>query len=152
MKKKIIIIIIVLIVLGLFKIITSKTYFSCDVKPDKTYGNLGNINYQQYQCLINNDKKVVIMYTQSKCSFCKDFKPIINEYAKKHKTPIYILEVNTVETSIDEITRDINYFSTHQSWGTPLTLALEKKQVITKLTGYTKDKNELNDFFKELKK
>lgn len=152
MSKKIILIVAIILFIIPIIILTSKTYFSCDVKPDKKYKNLGNINYQEYQCLINSNEKVVIMYTQSNCSFCKDFKPIINKYAKKNKTPIYILEIDTVKASYNEITRNIPYFSKHTSWGTPLTLALKQKEVITKMTGYTKDKYELNDFFKELKK
>lgn len=153
MKKKILISIIILLIITVtIKIISSKTYFSCEVKPSKDYKQIGNISYDEYLCLLNSNKPIIIMFTQSNCSFCKDFKPIINKYAEKNKVPVYALEVNTVNATYNEITSQLPYFKKHETWGTPLTLAIKEKQILAKMTGYTKDEYTLNDFFKELKK
>ena len=43
-----------------------------------------------------------------------------------------------------------SYFETNTSWGTPLSLAVKNKEVVTDLSGYTDDESEIDNLYEEL--
>ena len=43
-----------------------------------------------------------------------------------------------------------DYFDENESWGTPTTLGVSNKKVVSSLSGYTDDTSELDNFFTEL--
>lgn len=125
--------------------------FSCGATSDSEYSNLSKLTYDQYNCLYNSDESFAVIITQSTCGYCKQFKPIINEYAGKNNIPVYYVEINTMDQSdAQKVESSLSYFSEHTDWGTPLTLGVKDKKVVTSLSGYTDDESKLDSFFKEL--
>ncbi len=126
--------------------------FAFDIKADEEYENLGEVSYEQYKQLYESDKPFALILAQTTCSYCLKFKPVINEYATDNNLTIYIAEID--QWSSDDITalQDSlkDYFDENESWGTPTTLGVSNKKVVSSLSGYTDDTSELDNFFTEL--
>ncbi len=126
--------------------------FAFDIKSDEEYENLGEVSYAQYKKLYDSDKSFALVLAQTTCSYCLKFKPIINEYADDNDLPIYIAEIDTWEsddiTALQDSLKD--YFDENKSWGTPTTLGIKDKKVVSSLSGYTDDTDEIDNFFSEL--
>lgn len=124
--------------------------FSCNATSDSEYSNLSKLTYEQYECLYNSDETFVVIVTQSSCSYCKQFKPVINEYAGENNIPVYFLEIDTIDSEdASAFTSSLTYFEDNTDWGTPLTLAIKDKKVVSELSGYTDDESSLDSFFEE---
>lgn len=125
--------------------------FACEVTSDPEYENLGELTYEQYQCLYDSGEPFALILAQTTCSYCLSYKPVINEYAGENNIPVYIIE-------IDELTNDetnsllssLSYFDDNTSWGTPLTIGIKDKEVVAEISGYTEDENTIKDFFVQL--
>lgn len=125
--------------------------FSCDATSDSEYKNLAKLTYDQYKCLYDSEEPFVLMITQSTCSYCKEFKPIMDEYAEENKVPVYYLELDTMDQKdAQDFMNSLSYFSENTDWGTPLTLAIKNKQVVTELNGYTDDTATIDNLFKKV--
>ena len=125
--------------------------FACNAVGDEEYPNLARLTYDQYDCLYNSDTPFVLIFTQSTCHYCAEFLPVMNEYAGENNLPVYFLEVDTMDQSdYQKVSNSLSYFSENQSWGTPLTLAIKDKKVVTQLEGYTEDTTQIDNLFKEL--
>ena len=125
--------------------------YACDATPSEEYPNLAQVTYEQYNCLYESEEPFAIILSQTTCGYCKQFKPYINEYVGKNNLPLYFIEVN--ELSEDEnnaLQASLSYFKDNESWGTPLTLGIKNKEVVTELSGFTDDDDEVDNFFKEL--
>ena len=126
--------------------------FTCGVKSDAEYENLGEINYEQYQCLVKKDETFAVIVAQTTCGYCQQFKPVIDEYVKDNNLRIYIMEIDQwSDEEKDAFTSSLDYFKNNESWGTPLTLAINGDKVLSELSGYTNDEDEIAEFFKEAK-
>ncbi|MBQ9011654.1 MAG: hypothetical protein IJ093_03295 [Bacilli bacterium] len=124
--------------------------FACNVQSDADYENLGEITYDQYQCLLENDNTFAVIIARTTCSWCQKFKPEINKYVGENALPIYIIEYDKwEENEFNSLLSSLEYFNENDSWGTPLTLAVKDKKVIAELSGYTDDESEMEAFFKE---
>ena len=125
--------------------------FACDATSDSDYENLSKLTYDQYGCLYNSDDPFVVIITQSTCSYCAQFLPVINDYAGENNIPVYFLEIDTMDQEDSQkVLSSLSYFDENSNWGTPLTLAIKDKTVVTQLNGYTDDTATLDNFFKEI--
>ena len=125
--------------------------FACNTEADSEYENLAKLTYEQYECLYEGNKPFVMIVTQSTCGYCQEFLPVINEYAGKNHLPAYILEIDTMDSDdVNNILSSLSYFEENTGWGTPLTLAIKDKKVLTELSGYTDDTTSIENLYKEL--
>lgn len=127
------------------------TKFACDITASEEYGNLGEIDYEQYQCLYNSEEPFALVLAQTTCSYCLSFKPVINSYAEKEDLPIYVIEIDQLsDEDRNAMLASLSYFDENQNWGTPLTLGIKNKEVVSEISGYTEDTGTLDDFFNKL--
>lgn len=125
--------------------------FSCGATSSDDYKNLAKLTYKQYDCLYNSDKPFVMVITQSTCHYCEEFLPVINDYAGENKLPVYFLEIDTMEQDeVQKIFSSLTYFDDNSDWGTPLTLAIKDKEVVTEISGYTAETTTIENVFKEI--
>lgn len=125
--------------------------FTCDVESDSEYENLGAAEYDQYKCLYDSEKPFAIILAQTTCSYCAQFKPVIDEYASENNVPVYIIQINEMSDSDRQALLDsLSYFDDNDSWGTPLTLGIKNKKVVAEISGYTDDTDTIDSFFKDL--
>lgn len=125
--------------------------FACEVTPSDEYEGLGEITYEQYQCLYDGENPFALILAQTTCSYCLQFKPVINEYALEEDIPVYVIEIDQLsDEERSALLSSLSYFDDNDSWGTPLTLGIEKKEVVSNVSGYTDDEDVLDDFFEEV--
>ena len=125
--------------------------YACDATPSEEYPNLARITYKQYNCLYESEEPFAVILSQTTCGYCKQFKPYINEYVGKENLPLYFIEINELsEEESNALQASLSYFKDNDSWGTPLTLGIKNKEVITEINGYTDDDDEVDQFFKKL--
>lgn len=125
--------------------------FACNTTSDSEYKNLSRLTYEQYNCLYESGKPFVMVLTQSTCHYCEQFLPVINEYAGENNLPIYFLEIDTMDSEdLQTVFSSLSYFNENSDWGTPLTLGIKDKEVVTELNGYTNEKESIENLFTEL--
>ena len=125
--------------------------FACNATSDSEYENLSRLTYDQYQCLYDSGEPFVMILTQSTCGYCAQFLPVINEYAGENNLPVYFLEIDTMDSDdLQSVFSSLSYFSDNSDWGTPLTLGIKDKEVVTELSGYTDDTSSIENLFTEL--
>lgn len=125
--------------------------FACEVTSDDEYENLGEITYDQYQCLYDSEEPFALILAQTTCSYCLAYKPIIDEYVGDNNLPIYIVEIDQLtEDETNSMLSSLSYFDDNTSWGTPLTLGIKDKKVVAEISGYTDDEETIDNFFSEL--
>ena len=125
--------------------------FACNAESDSEYENLSRLTYEQYDCLYNSDNPFVVVITQSTCGYCEQFLPVINEYAGEKNVPVYFLEIDTMDNGYsNKVFSSLSYFEENTDWGTPLTLAIKDKEVITEISGYTNDTSVIDSLFEEV--
>ncbi len=125
--------------------------FACDVTADQEYENLGELDYEAYNCLYESGEPFAVILAQTTCSYCVSYKPIIDEYVAENNLPIYIMEID--QLSDDErssLLSSLSYFENNENWGTPLTLGIKNKEVVSEISGFTEDEEIINSFFDEL--
>lgn len=123
--------------------------FSCGVKASEEFENLAVIDYEDYKCLYESGKTFAIVVAQTTCSHCINFEPVINEYAGKNNIPVYVINVDKLEQNdFSDLTSSVSYFSENEDWGTPLTLAIKDKKVISSISGEA-DESAIESFMKE---
>ena len=125
--------------------------FACDVKATEEYENVAEITYEQYKCLYDSGNPFVLVLEQTSCGYCQQFNPIIGEYTEKNNLPIYVIQIDTLSDSDrSALTNSLSYFNENDSWGTPLTLAIKDKKVVSEIGGYTDDASNLDELYKKL--
>ena len=125
--------------------------FACDITPNEEYENLGAASYDQYNCLYESGEPFAIIFSQTTCGYCQKYKPFINEYAGKQDVPLYVIEIDTLkDEERTALLASLSYFDDNESWGTPLTLGIKDKKVVTNISGFTDDESEVDEFFKKL--
>ena len=125
------------------------TTFACNVKPSEEYANLGVLTYDNYECLLDSDKPFALVIAQTTCSYCQEYAPVINEYAGENNVPIYLVYLDELGNDANKLLSSLSYFNENQDWGTPLSLGIDNKEVIATISGYTDDKNEIDNFMKQ---
>ena len=125
--------------------------FACDATPSEEYENLGKLTYEKYKCLYENEEPFAVIFSQTTCGYCMQFKPIINEYVGKNNIPLYFIEVNTLSDEERQgLLGSLSYFDDNENWGTPLTLGIKNKEVVANISGFTEDEEEIDSFFEEI--
>lgn len=119
---------------------------------DSQYTSLSFLDYKKYNEVYESGKKAVIVLGQTGCGACTAYKPIINKIAKEKNIPIYY--VNMTELKGDEpyelMDSLSSYFDGVESWGTPLTLIIENKDVVDTQLGSNSEETTL-EFLKKNK-
>lgn len=125
--------------------------FACDIKATEDYEGVAEITYEQYQCLYESDNPFVLVLEQTTCGYCQQFNPIIGEYTEKNNLPIYVIQIDTLsDADRTALTSSLTYFNENDSWGTPLTLAIKNKEVVSEISGYTEDASNLDELYTQL--
>ncbi len=126
------------------------TSFACGVATHEEYENLGEITYEDYECLLDSDKPFALVIAQTTCSYCEQFAPIINDYAGENNIPVYIVYLDKLESDdYSNLLGSLDYFDNNDSWGTPLTLGIDNKEVVANLSGYTDDTEAIDSFMEQ---
>ncbi len=126
--------------------------FAFGAQPDEEYTSISKIDYATYKKLYESDKTFTIIITQTTCGYCKQFKPVINEYAKENNIPVYYIDIDTLsEEDSTALLSSVTYFEENSDWGTPTTLAIKDKKVLSSISGYVSETSRLDTFFKEAK-
>lgn len=116
---------------------------------DSSYTSLSFIGYDKYKELYDRNEKFVVVLGQTGCGACSSFKPIINEIAKEKELTIYYVDMLKLEDDgAYKLMDSLSYFKDLESWGTPLTLVIENKEVIASLKG-SNTKDTTIKFFEE---
>ncbi|MDD3341074.1 MAG: thioredoxin family protein [Bacilli bacterium] len=116
---------------------------------EQQYPNITTTTYQQFEELYNKEDAFVLVIGQTGCTYCNQFKPVMNEVSKEENVTINYIDIKTLsEEDSKKLVSNIDYFDKNSSWGTPLTLVIKNKKTVADLEGYTEAK-ELKKFFKK---
>ena len=115
--------------------------------PESEQGDLVSITIDQYLSYKEGEEKKIILIGRPTCHYCQLFNPII-----RNVVYLYGLEVNYLNT--DELTDEgqaklvssDDYFN--GNWGTPLTLIVQKDEIVDMIEGYS-SKEATIQFFKD---
>ena len=121
MNKKnniiLIIAIILLISIIIFLLINNQNY----------KGELKEITWNDIEKKINKKEDFVLVLSQTTCSHCAEYKPILKEVTKKNKVTIYYLDYDKYnEDKIKEILNTLNF-----DGGTPTTFFFKEGKEIS---------------------
>ena len=114
------------------------------------------IDYKEYEDLIDESGKQIVVIGQTTCSHCIAIKPALNSVAEDYDIEINYLnltemteeESNKFTDSLKKIEYDDPDFVEDGSFGTPLTLIIEKGKVIDYISG-ARTKSQLVREFKK---
>ena len=114
------------------------------VKPteEDPTSNLKEVDYQEFKTMLNNQDNFLIIFSQTGCSHCKDFKPKINKIAKENKFIVYYLEIDKIDSETYNTFKDEYDFT-----GTPTTFVVKKGIIKDKIVGNVTDE-QLSEFLK----
>lgn len=102
-----------------------------DVVLSRSY--LKEIKYEQLLQKVEKKESFVVLFSQTTCSHCMEFKPKLERVANRYKVKIYYLETDLLNE--DEYTELKTYFSFS---GTPTTVFVidgEEKTAATRING-----------------
>ena len=85
------------IIIGIVFLIASLVYMFTKSNGNKV--NIREINYQEYQDIINKDEYSVILLTSPTCSHCISYKPYVNYVANEYNIVVYDINLSTLEYS-----------------------------------------------------
>ena len=131
---------------------TSRAQEEASNIPDDEKKDFEEIDIDEYLDLYEGDENAIVLFSRPTCGYCQEFLPVINEYAGKNHLPAYILEIDTMDSDdVNNILSSLSYFEENTGWGTPLTLAIKDKKVITELSGYTDDTTSIENLYNPAK-
>ena len=123
-KKKAIILIVICLIILVGAVIADKIL-------SKSY--LVEIKYDKMEEKIENKESFVVLFSQTTCSHCMDFKPKLEKVANKYKINIYYLETDLLdEDTYAELKKQFSFS------GTPTTVFKtdeEEKSAATRING-----------------
>ena len=112
---------------------------------NKNYlSNIENIN--NYIETFNSNETAVLVISQTNCSFCKTYKPKVNEITFIYDIDIYWLEFDKLTGS--ERAKLINLDAKFSNFGTPYTVISNSGKVIDEISGDTSMENIVAKFEK----
>ena len=82
------------------------TTFACGVKSDKDYSKLGAINYQQYECLMEQDNKNAIAISDG---LSDEEKENLNKVAEEIGKGIYYISDEVSNSDLNSIKKDLKF-------------------------------------------
>ena len=131
---------------NLFKFVKENKLISDDSKLYLNY-----IGYSEYKKLIKSETNEVIVLATSSCKFCQAEHPILNEIAKETGAKINYMYLDYAFTSQEEydgFMSSMDWFKDNSEFGTPTTLIVKNKKVVSELSGY-RTKDEVVSFYKD---
>lgn len=99
------------------------------------YPNVSFINYSQYEEIYESEEKAIVVLGQTGCGACAAYLPNINEIGEEKNIKIYYVDMTQLESEDSSKITSLSYFKDKESWGTPLTLILENKEVVDSQEG-----------------
>jgi len=124
------------------------TKFMCDAKATEDYENLAEFDYNTFECLYEQEDPFVMVLAQTTCSYCQQYAPVLNDFAIENNKVAYIINIDQLtEEEMTNLTESFSYFETNTSWGTPLTIAVDDKEVVGDLSGYTDQADTIKDVY-----
>ena len=132
MDKKNNIIIVIAIIL-LIVLIVFLTIYKNNNTIDENIG-LKEISYTELKKKINNKEDVIVLFSQTTCSHCAKFKPILREVATTYDLTIYYIDYDIYEK--ETATEILDYFNFNGA--TPTTIFFKEGKelsVMNRLVG-----------------
>lgn len=114
-----------------------------DSKSPKDYNE---VTLNEYLNIINSDEKSVILVARPTCTYCQKFSPILKQAAGD--LDLVVNYIDTDKFSEDDwktFNNSLSYY-TKNEWGTPLTLIVQKGEIVDVNSGYT-DLATIKNFF-----
>jgi predicted bacteriocin transport accessory protein len=99
--------------------------------------NLTNINYQEYNNVLESKTKSILLIAQSGCGACESAKPVLDEIAGDYEIEINWFDLRKIKSQeeYDEFMDSLDYYKKEQ-WGTPLMLIVEGNEVLDISNGF----------------
>ena len=108
---------------------------------------LNYIGYDEYDKLLNSDKKNVIVVGQSTCSYCVQAKVTLNDIVEENDITINYLNISYLtEEEGEKFESSLDYFE--NSWGTPIMIIVQDGKLVDIIEQYV-DKDEYVEFLEE---
>lgn len=88
----------------------------------------------------------VILLSQTTCSYCKKFKPVLEKVQNDYNLDVYEITLDELDSELfDDMTSADNdfgdFFYENNEWGTPLLLLFRDGELVGSLSGYTEEEN-----------
>ena len=107
-----------------------QTYIKDLKREEAGYPNLKDITVGEIKSKIKAKESFILMVSQTTCSHCKAFKPVIDEVAEENGLTIYVIESNMLtESDYKDLQKIITYD------GTPTTGLFVKGKIVDKIEG-----------------
>ena len=84
-KNTIIIIISLILLVGIISLL---------ILNNNSLNNLKKVNYNKVNSMMENKESFILCISRTTCSHCNDFKPKLNEVAKKYNKTIYYIDID----------------------------------------------------------
>lgn len=108
---------------------------------NQDYSHIVQINYDTFVNKIDQNENFILVVTQTYCSHCHDFKPVINKVLKEQELIAYELDLQTLTPEERKATAEIINVS-----GTPTTLFFEngEENIAYRLVGSVSEETIIN--------
>lgn len=138
----------IILILGLVIVFVLGCFVMKPEKVEPTYelplvlsgeAGLHQLTYAEYQEKIDNDESFVLIIERATCSYCIQFMPVAENFAKDNNVPIYYVDTDTFSSEDWEGFEKSNTFLKKNSgkWGTPTTVVLAGKDAVDSIEGAT---------------
>lgn len=132
--------------LAIFLIVVLATKDSEGSKKS-TEETLVTMSVSDWQNTIKEDEVHVTVMAQTTCSWCNQFKPIVQEVAEEEGIKFIWFDLDTLATE-EEYNNLTGTFEQLASFGTPYTIFTKNNEIIGEISGYV-EKDELLSKLKE---
>lgn len=108
-------------------------------------------DYDSYKKVIKSNENEIIVLASSTCTYCLSEHPILNEIAKETGAKInymYLDRAIKSQEEYDKFMSSMTWFNNNSDFGTPTTLIVKNKEVVSELSGY-RTNDEMVSFLKD---
>ncbi len=106
-----------------------------------------SMGVSEWQEAVKGEDVMVTTLAQTTCSWCNQFKPVIQKVAEDNNVEVVWIDVDTI-ASEEEKNSLFGTFEQLQSFGTPYTIITQNGEIKGEISGYV-DEAELINTFKE---
>lgn len=128
--------------LVIFGIVLVATQGGESKESSKTDDVLVSMSVSEWQDKVKSEDVVVTTLAQTTCSWCNQFKPVMQEVAEENNLEVIWLDIDTVTSTEEEYNKLIGTFDELQNLGTPYTIITKSNKIIGEISGYV-EKDEL---------
>lgn len=141
--------VLVIIVVGIFSSRGTEALDEIEF-PLELAGEVGlhQINYSQYEKLVDDEEAFIVVIERAGCSFCVQYMPIVEEVANEKKIAITYIDTDTLTSEEYNDLSTTNQYLKKNNWGTPTTLFMLGDRIVDSIGGYV-DKATLEKFIKD---